>query len=314
MAQSIKSVFAPHLGRDVKFGRRRSFRGPRLSLKNYITGTLPPPPATSDYTPKALSALKNVYLNDSLGDCVIAAGYHYEATVTGNAGNLFTATQAQIVNDYGAIGGYVAGDPSTDQGCDVQTALNYWLNRGFANGTKLVGHISVDPTNVSELQQAMFLFENLYFGVELPDSWINPFPSADGFVWDKDVPNPSNGHAFLGVGHDSNGIKIDSWGLFGTMTYKAIASLCSSSSGGDLDVLISTDMIAKGQTKAPNGVAWRDLILDFNALGGNVPVPPAPPAPAPAPSPTPAPSTNVTLAQAQAWAAAGLQQSWPRGK
>ena len=83
-----------------------------------------------------------------LGDCVIAGGYHVEAVWTGNAGQLFTATDAQIVADYGAIGGYVPGDPSTDNGCDEQTAFNYWTKTGFANGTTLAGWLAVDAARL----------------------------------------------------------------------------------------------------------------------------------------------------------------------
>jgi hypothetical protein len=306
MPHLVKSVFSAHLGRTVKFGRRRPIaRGPRLSLCNYLTKELPTPPANADYTAKALSALRNIYLNDNLGDCVIAGGYHVTATETGNAGNLFTATDAQITADYSAIGGYVPGDPNTDQGCDEQTALNYWTQHGFADGTKLVGYIAVDAANATELKQAIYLFENLFFGIELPDTWINPFPSSDNFVWDVGTPDPQNGHAVVGVGYTPLGIIIDTWGLFGTLTYKAIAALCNQNAGGEVYVLLSPDQLTKGQTKAPNGVAWNDLLSDFAALGGSVPNP-NPPAPPPAPT--------VTLAQAQSWAAAGLQSNWPQGK
>jgi hypothetical protein len=136
---------------------------------------------------------------------------------------------------------------------------------------------------------AMYLFENLYFGIELPDAWISPFPSASGFVWDVGTPDPENGHCIMGVGYGPQGVKVDSWGLFGTLTWKAIAALCTQNGGGELYVMITPDQLAKGQTKAPNGIDWASLCADFNAMGGNVPVPaPAPsPAPAPAPAPTP---------------------------
>jgi hypothetical protein len=339
---ALKEIFAPHLGRTVKMGRKRPVAlGPRLHLKNYLRlGTLPTPPGGCNYASKAAASLSDIYLNDKLGCCVIAGGYHVVGVETGNAdgGTPYVASSAQIEADYSAIGGYNPSDPSTDQGCDPATALNYWTQHGFANGTKLCSWMVVDPTNQQEVMLAMYLFENLFFGVELPDVWTDPFPSANGFVWDDGAPDPAHGHAFCGVGYDSQGVQIDTWGLIGTMTWKAIAHLCSSAANGQLFVMLSPDQVAKGQAKAPNGLDWQTLQEDFGALGGNLgptPPPAPPPAPAPpAPQPSgmlsefeaigwaaegiingwPAPGTPVTLANAQAWASAGLAEHWPTSK
>jgi hypothetical protein len=321
----LKTIYAPHLGHTVKMGRKRPIKGPRLHLKNYLVQAVPPPPTLVDYSKQALSALGLVYLNDQLGDCVIAGGYHVVGVETGNAdgGKPFIATDAQITADYSAIGDYVPGDPSTDNGCDEQTALNYWTQTGFCNGTKLVGWLAVDATNQTEVMQACYLFENLYFGLELPDAWVNPFPSASGFLWDDGTPDPNNGHCVMGVGYNSSGVQIDSWGLIGTLTWKAVAHLASQAGGGELYVMLTPDQLAKGAAKAPNGMAWQDLLSDFQAMGGNVPNPkPAPspspqpppspsPAPAPSPSPAPTPSSSVTLDQAATWAVQGLIANWP---
>ena len=330
--KALKSVFAPSLNRMVKFGRRRPIAiGPHFRLANYLRASLPSPPASCDYSPAAASALAQMYGNDVLGDCVIAGGYHIVGVETGNAGKAFIATEAQIEKDYGAIGGYVPGDPSTDNGCDEVTAMNYWQNKGFADGTKSLGWLSLDPDNQAEIMQAIWLFENCMFGVELPDGWVNPFPSSSGFTWDvAGDPDPDNGHCYVGCGYNSAGVKIDTWGMLGTNTWAAVKKYCAASAGGQLLVLITPDQLAKGQAKAPNGVAWTDLIADFDSMGGTVPEPappaptpptptpptptpptPAPPTPTPPtptpPAPTPpVPVTAVTLAQATAWAVEGL--------
>lgn len=313
----LKEICSPNLGRNVKFGRKRSIAvGPHFRLRNYLRASLPPAPATFDYGAAAQKALSNIYGNDNLGDCVIAGGYHVEGVATGNAGDLFVASSAQIVSDYSAIGGYVPGDDSTDQGCDLVTAMNYWTSHGFKNGTKLLGWLSVDGSNATELAQACYLFEHLYFGMELPDAWVNPFPSGDGFTWDVDGPGvPENGHCVMSYGANASGVIIDTWAMRGTLTYKAIAKYAVKGENGEVHVMLTPDILAKGADKAPNGFAWADLLNDFNSMGGSVPVPapiPAPPGPKPAPSPTPTPtpapvpSTSVTLAEAQQWAAAGI--------
>lgn len=330
----LKEIFAPHLNRHVKMGRKRPVaKCPRLHLKNYLVKDVPPPPASVDYSAKGQPVLSNVYLNDQYGDCVIAGGYHVVGLETGNAtGTPWAATNAQLVHDYSAIGGFDPNNPqATDNGCDEQTALNYWTQSGFQNGTKLVGWMAVDATNQTEVMQAMYLFENLFFGIELPDAWVNPFPSGNGFTWDDGPPDPNNGHCVMGVGYNAAGVQIDTWGLIGTMTWKAIAHLCASGIG-ELYVMLTPDQLAAGQEKAPNGMAWADLMADFQAMGGNVPNPSPPPSPQPQPPPDPNPpapppdpnppapppdpnppdpSQCVTLDQAAAWAVQGLMENWP---
>jgi hypothetical protein len=273
----VKAISAPYFGpgKTAKLGRKRPVTaGPRLKLGKYVRAALPSSPAGVDYSAAALPALSNPFGNLDLADCVIAGGYHIVAAATGNAGALFTATQTQIVQDYSAIGGYVPGDASTDDGCDEPTALNYWLKNGFANGTRPLGWLNVDATNRAELEAALYLFENLYLGVELPDAWISPFPTGNGFIWDVNgAPDPNNGHCIVGVGYGDDGVKVDSWGLLGTVTWAALARYFVPSVYGAAYVLLTPDELAKGQTKAPNGVDWTTLVKDFNSIGGNVPQP-----------------------------------------
>jgi len=288
----------PQKGRKIKFGRKRPrVVHPHLKLRNYLRMALPSPPTSCDFTPAAMPVLSDIYGNDSLGDCVIAGGYHVVGVETGNSGTLFHASSAQIVSDYSAIGGYVPGDPSTDNGCDLQTALAYWTSNGFANGTKLYGYLAVDATNWTEVMTACWLFENLYLGLELPDSYVNPFPSASGFTWDDDSPDPNNGHCIMSPAkYASGGLGIDTWGMIGTFTQAALAHLCSPGAGGELWVMLTPDQLMKGASKAPNGVDWVSILQDFNSMGGNVPVPsPTPPSP-PGPAPTTAPTRDQVLA------------------
>ena len=324
----------PHL-KQVKFGRRQSVAlGPHLKLSHYLRTSLPPAPDTVDYTAKAMAVLSDVMGNDQFGDCIFSGANHIAGVETGNAGNLFHATLEQVLADYSAVTGFVESDPSTDNGGDLQAALNYYTQHGFADGTRLLGWLAVDPTNNGEVMSAMYLFENLYFGIGLPDAWVTPFPSGDGFLWDvAGAADHSNGHCFMGAGFDSVGVKIDSWGMLGTLTWAAIAKYGADTSGGELYVMLTPDQLAKGATKAPNGVAWADLIGDFDAIGGHVPLPPAP-VPSPLPIPTPGhttiPAVAPTKAQVYAWACQhlsnlmwkttaeqaiqrGLEENWPAG-
>lgn len=285
----------------MKLGRNRPLSlGPHFKLTRYLRASLPPPPDSCDYSSAAPQSLRNIYGNDQLGDCVIASAHHVQGTATGNAGSVVVATTDQIIADYSAIGGYVPGQPDTDQGCDEVTALNYYCSKGWStNGTVGLGWLLVDATNTQEVKQAIYLFEHLIICEELPDSRVSPFPSGDGFVWGVGTPNPNNGHSYMSMGYGTTGASIDTWAMYGTETFASLAALATAAGGGGAYVVLTPDILAKGASKAPNGVAWADLVADFDAMGGSVPVP------IPAPPPAP-PGTAVTLAQATAWAVGGL--------
>jgi hypothetical protein len=272
----IKTVQHPVSGDTFRLGRKRPVaRCPRFALRNYLTRSMPAPPVTCDYSKAAQPALSKIYENDNLGDCVIAGMAHVVGVLTGNAGgNATIYSNDQIIKLYSAIGGYVPGDPATDQGCDEQTALNYWENNGAPASTgthKIAGWMTVDATNPEEFRTALWLFENLYFGLELPDAWINPMPSAAGFVWDAAGPAvPENGHCVAGVGYTAQGITIDTWGMTGLMTNAAIAKYATQAAGGELYTVVSMDAISRADARAPAGFDWSQLIADFDSMGGNV--------------------------------------------
>jgi hypothetical protein len=277
-AGAIRSFLHPRSKTLYRFGRKRPVaRCPRLSLKNSLMKGIPSPPAKCDYSTKASAALSQVYLNNSLGDCVIAGMAHVVGVLTGNAGSKpVIYTNQQIIALYGAIGGYKPGVPSTDQGCDEQTALNFWENDGAPIGSthKIAGWMSIDGTNPEEFRTALWLFENLYFGLELPDTWVNPTPSRSGFVWDTaGQPDPNNGHCVVGVGYNAKGVTIATWGMTGLMTNAAIAKYATMAGGGELYAVISQDGINKAVQKAPTGFDWSQLVADFDSMSGRPPTP-----------------------------------------
>ena len=271
---SIKTIQHPTSKRSFRLGRKRPVaRCPRLRLRNYLTRRLPAPPAQCDYREPAKTALSNVYENDTLGDCVIAGIAHVVGVLTANAGQPpFIYTNSQIIELYSAIGGYVPGDPTTDQGCDEQTALNYWENQGAPKGAhRIAGWISVDATDPTEYRTALWLFENLYFGIELPDAWINPMPSSSGFTWDvAGNPDPNNGHCVAGVAYTAQGVIVDTWGMTGVITDAAVGKYASASGNGELYTIVSQDGINKATQKAPSGFDWSQLVADFDSMGGTV--------------------------------------------
>jgi hypothetical protein len=239
-------------------------------LADYLGQALPAPPTSTNYWDKAASALSQVYLNDAESDCVIAMMMHIDDVLLANAGEapiIFSETQINLL--YGAIGGYVVGDPSTDNGCEELAALNYWQQHGLlTDGShKIAGWASVNGSNQVEVASAQWLFENLVFGMGLPDAWIDPAPSGSGFTWDLAGPcNPNNGHAVCGVDIDPAGIVIDTWGMRGILTWRAIAAYATPANGGECHVVFSHDAISRATQKAASGFSAASLQYDLTVF------------------------------------------------
>jgi hypothetical protein len=256
-----------------KLGRKRpSLAARRLQLADYLSPDFPVPPVVEHWAKEspALPSLENIYGNNTLGDCVEAAAGHMIGLWRGNAGDVFPApTAEQVIEFYSATSGYVPGDPATDQGSDEITVLNHWLAEGFFpdGSSKIAGWANVDADNELMMKQCIYLFETGMAALELPDSWINPFPSANGFVWDvAGAPNPANGHAVMAVGYNAQGIRIDSWGLLGTITWGAAAKYLTTLAECEFHAVFSADSITSASKKAPNGFDAAQLRADLGVF------------------------------------------------
>ena len=236
-------------------------------------------------------------MNTELGCCVISHHAHFLANITSQNGQAkpFIYTDKQIITDYSAVGGYIPGDPFSDQGCDIGTDLTYLQSTGFADGSKLLGSINLDPTSQLALSQSVWITGGVCFGMSMPDAWINPAPQQSGFVWDvAGSPDDSNGHCFAGFAYPtSQGIAIATWGMVGTITWAAIAKYGAASANGEVHSYVNPEMINATSGLSPSGLTLNQICTYFNAMGGSVVVPPAP-NPTPGPTPTPGPvSVNV---------------------
>jgi uncharacterized protein YceK len=275
---------APPKRGKVWLGRRhtdpvRYAQAPRL---RGWTKALPPPPPSADFSGPAVSALKNIYLNDTEGDCVVAAGWHCLGVATGNAGQLVIGTDQQINADFAAISGDSPTDPN-NPGCDPLTANQHWVNHGFANtGIKLSHYVTVDPTSITEVQQAIVASGGaLVIAMDLPDAWINPPPDAPGFTWDKaGPPNPANGHEIMAYGYDASGVYIDTWGLMpgSKLTYQALAYYAAPAQGGECYALF-VDLPGPGPNPNPNPnpppvpadlLVWQYRYIALTIFGNNL--------------------------------------------
>lgn len=304
-----KHVFTPHLGREVRVGgccTEHLNLHHAFKLSHMMHADSWQPPAATSFTtgPAVQTLLQQMFGNDVEGDCVIAARARRIGLLTGNAtGTSFIYTLPQVNKEYGRVGGYVVGDPTTDNGCDPVTSANDGVKNGYADGSHDEGWVAVNAADQREVMIGNDVTSGaMDLAMSLPAAWLaDKMPQKDGDVWDvAGDPVAENGHDVAVVDHDaSRGVLIDTWGLRVWVTWAALAKYGVQSNGGMLIAHVNADAISKATMKAPNGFDWTTLLTYFDSdLGGNLPLP--------APPPTPSPSGGMMLAQAQQLARDGI--------
>lgn len=249
-----------------------------------------PPPDSVDYFTKAAASLQRMYLNNQLGDCVIAGKAHLFGVFTGNeSGTVALANDSEIQNDYVAFCG------PGDQGCVITDVLGSLKTTGLSmSGVrhKISDYVSVDNANSTLAKVATDLFGGLTIGINLPQVWYDN--ANPGFTWDV-VPRGVSiigGHDVSIVGYNATGVWVSTWGVLGLMTWAALAQTQIVT---ECYAMLAPDWTVNGNL-APNGVNVATLVSDLQMIAngqvpdvGPTPVPP-PPAPIPpVPNPPPAP-------------------------
>jgi hypothetical protein len=143
-----------------------------LKLGKYLTAALPPAPTRCDWS-RGFNINYGMMLNDSLGCCVEAAKGHAEQIWTLCNGRLVTAPEAN--------GGYVPGNPSTDNGEVELDSLNAW-QKNASGLSPISAFAAIDYTTQFQVQQAIHLFGLAFIGFQVPQSAMDQ--NAAGQIWD----------------------------------------------------------------------------------------------------------------------------------
>jgi len=188
---------------------------------------LPPPPVSVDYTvgmPSDLGAL----LNDRLGDCTCAAWGHAVQVWSFNAqGAMQTLPDQDIERLYQTVGGYVPGNPATDNGAVEQDVLSYLARTGL-DGNRLAAFVEVDPRNTDDVKRAICWSGVAYIGILVP-SFLMSSMTSPGSTWDLDLGGDQRiegGHAVILAGYDADAVYVISWGNRYRMTWRFFAQFC----------------------------------------------------------------------------------------
>ena len=162
----------------LKLGKKPKKEDPRtLKLATYLDKKLvPEPPATSQYLNEV--GEWGMLDNDSIGDCVEAAQLHLIEEETAYAtGKELVASNEDAILLYEQEGGYIPGDPNTDNGTVILDALKFARSNGvLVGGTihKVAAFLELNLSDSVELRQSIYLFGGAIIGVDLPVAMQEP--------------------------------------------------------------------------------------------------------------------------------------------
>lgn len=290
---------------DVKFGRNAphsSDTHPRLRVAQFLNAAkLPSTPSTVDYVSKVNGW--PVYLNDQIGDCTCAAvGHIIEAATAYGQGTTVEISDKDVLKAYEAVGGYVPGDPSTDNGAVMQDVLSYWRKTGVG-GHKILAFAEVDVTNLNEVYAALYLFGHVYIGVNFPQSAMDQFDAGKPWTVVARDGGIIGGHAVDLGWRDGAALEVITWGrvqgLDEAWWHKYVEEAW---------IAITPEWV-NAAGSSPEGIDVAALNAAYTELTGQAgpfPVQPTPvPTPTPqppAPTPGPDPADLVLAAGVTRWA------------
>lgn len=260
---------------------------PQLRLTAGHLAALPAPPPSVDYG----AGEYPVYGNDQFGDCVEAGLGHQVGQYTIHGlGREALFTDADILNAYGAITGFRADDPSTDQGTYTQDAMTWWRKTGLVSH-KILMFASLDLTAVTTLKQAVTLFGAIGIGFNFPASAMAQFNAGTPWTVVKGSPI-EGGHYVIATGYNAAHLKVKTWGTEQLMAWSFFAAYAD-----EAWVVITEEMASRAGITF-SGIDLYALGQDFAALTGQ-----ANPIPGPAPGPAPAGLDETFAAVLRPWVA-----------
>jgi hypothetical protein len=239
-----------------KLGRKAVLTDSRtLKLARYMP-PVPAPPAARDWS-KGITSFGQL-LNDSLGDCTIAAVGHAVQIFTANVTSEASITDAMALQYYEQWDGYNPADPSTDQGGICLDVLKDWQQNTFA-GHRILAFASALPGNPLHIKEAINLFGGVYIGFNMPQFAMPPDGSLPA-VWDA-TPTGDNtiigGHCVFVCAYDASGLTCVTWGQLQRMTWAFWAQFVD-----EAYCVISPDFINKHDL-SPSGFNLNQLLAEL---------------------------------------------------
>lgn len=235
-----------------------------LQFSKYLRGVVAPiPPPEVSWIMKVTDW--GMLANDTLGDCVPAAMLHMVQQWSHYAGTELVPTDADAIRLYEQVGGYVPGDPNTDNGVNMLEALKYWRSHGIQVGRSIhniVAFVQIDPTNLKHVQLAIMLFGNVFTGVALPISAQTQtgWTVTDGGPFGDGSPGSWGGHAIPIMAGSPETLSCITWGDRLKMSHNFFFDYVD-----ELYAVVTQDWIEQNG-KSPSGFDLPTLLADLSQV------------------------------------------------
>lgn len=252
----------------MRLGKGSARRDARnFKLASYTTpADLPTPPKSCDWSRAVVSAGVpfEMYHNDAVGNCTLAAAAHMVQVWTANASTDLVLTDKDVLDAYTLITGYDPARPETDNGAVLLDVLKYWRLNGIG-GHKIGAFVEINPRDHDEVRLASFLFGGVYAGFQLPKSCQHQD------VWDYDpgaagsASGSWGGHCINITGLNRNLLFWDrprciTWGATKDMTWNFVDRYAD-----EAYAIVSEDWIRNNQ-KSPSGFDMMALMSDLQRV------------------------------------------------
>jgi hypothetical protein len=247
----------------------------QLQMDAYVDiKALPPIPAGAFGHTSQVSKPWEMYLNDQLGDCVVAGKQHCLRLwlAEGTGSDTITFDDACTVKNYGLLGHYDPADPSSDQGCDMLYAAEVWMRHGIWDaagklhkiGAALQLQCGPGYLNMDQFWTALYLFDGMGLGIGVTPAMQDAF--ANGQPWDASQYNPYDvvgGHFVPAMCRmDDNGNlvpEVISWAAGQEVTVPGLKAITNT-----VLVYLSPEKLNNG--KDEEGLGYSDLRADLRML------------------------------------------------
>ena len=222
----------------------------KFKFADFVDVSALPPVPKGNFGHEAKGSYQ-MFGNDRLGDCVCAGACNETIgwMLEGKKTPKFVEDNA--VSMYKAVAGYDPNDPNSDQGTDMQAAASWRRKTGLVDAAgnvhKVAAYLALEPGNIKQHMQALYLFGAVGIGIEFPASAMTQFNK--GLYWSYNSKSPiEGGHYIPLVGKYGPHIDCVTWGKIQSMTTSFFTHFNDESIA-----YVSFDMLDPATGKSPEG-------------------------------------------------------------
>lgn len=244
-----------------KLGLKPVEAQPRVQLCDYYTSDLPSIEQLKFPIGHPNAIKPEMFMNDTLGDCAIAGSIEEVRLANALRGVTVNFTDQTAVQNYREITGYNPDDPNSDQGTDVHQLYAFRQSKGIVDADgkqhKIVAYAGLTPGNFDELLVALYMFDMVGIGIEVPDYCEAQFEAGQPWHLLRGYHQIEGGHYIPIVGAtDKDTGQLFTWGALGGITRTFYEKY------NTVSVVALTEELFK-DGKSPEGVDMAKLAADL---------------------------------------------------